>query len=402
VTTDGVDGSVDSPTFPFARRCPFDLPKEYARLRDEEAVPLLPMAVGGQAWIVTRYEDVRFALSDTGLSNDRRHANYPSPIAIPAAMRTNGSMLGMDPPQHTAFRKLVKAEFTLQRVHGMRPRVQRLVDEYLERFTEGGGPKDLVSQFAMPLTLAVIGELLAIPEADLGRLYDATRGMFDYARTPAQRREAIDFLDAYFEEFVAAKYETPGDDMVSRIIARNPGLTLTEVVHLTRLLLNGGHDSTASMISLGVLTLLQHPQHFAALREDPGSAEAVVEELLRYVNVTDLATARVAVSDLVIGSSKITAGDGVYPSTAAANRDPEVFEAPEEFRPERPNNHRHLAFGFGRHLCLGADLARLELRLVYTALARRLPQLRLAVPPEDVQVLDGGFVYRPAALPVTW
>ncbi|MCZ9343361.1 cytochrome P450, partial [Streptomyces sp. TRM76130] len=144
-------------------------------------------------------------------------------------------------------------------------------------------------------------------------------------------------LDAYFEEFVAAKYETPGDDMVSRIIARNPGLTLTEMVHLTRLLLNGGHDSTASMISLGVLTLLQHPRHFAALREDPGSAEAVVEELLRYVNVTDLATARVAVSDLVIGSSKIPAGDGVYPSTAAANRDPEVFEAPEEFRPERPN-----------------------------------------------------------------
>jgi cytochrome P450 len=156
------------------------------------------------------------------------------------------------------------------------------------------------------------------------------------------------------------------------------------------------------MISLGVLTLLQHPQHFAALRDDPESAEAVVEELLRYVNVTDLATARVAVNDLVIGGSKIPAGDGVYPSTAAANRDPEVFEAPEEFRPQRPNNHKHLAFGFGRHLCLGADLARLELRLVYTALARRLPELRLAVPLEDVQVLDGGFVYRPAALPVTW
>ncbi|MEU1513122.1 cytochrome P450 [Streptomyces sp. NPDC005811] len=362
----------------------------------------MPMAAGGHAWIVTRYEDVRTALSDDRLSNDRRHANYPSPIPIPPVMRTNGSMLSMDPPKHTAFRKLVKAECTLQRVHGMEPRVQQLVDEYVDRFADGGGPKDLVLQFSMPLTLAVIGELLAIPGQDLGSLYDATRGMFDYARTPEQRRAAVDFLDTYFEEFVAAKYKTPGDDMVSRIIARNPDLSLTEMVHLTRLLLNGGHDSTASMISLGVLTLTQHPEHFAALREKPDTAEPVVEELLRYVNVTDLATARVAATDLVLGGSTISAGDGVYPSTAAANRDPAAFDSPEEFQPYRTGERKHLAFGFGRHLCLGADLARLELRLVYSALARRFPALRLAVPLEDVPVLDGGFVYRLAALPVTW
>ena len=402
MTIDGVEGSTDSATFPFRRSCPFALPEEYTRLREAGIVPQLPMAAGGTAWIITRYEDVRAALADIRLSNDRRHANYPSPIAIPAAMRTNGSMLGMDPPEHTDFRKLVKAEFTLQRVHRMEPRVRQLVDEHLDRFIDGGGPKDLVSQFAMPLTLAVIGELLAIPESDLEKLYDATRGMFDYARTPEQRRTAIDFLDSYFEGFVAAKFETPGDDMVSRIIARNPDFSLTEMVHLTRLLLNGGHDSTASMISLGVLTLLQHPEHYAALRETPGSAGPVVEELVRYLNVTDLATARVAAQDLVVGGSKISAGDGVYPSTAAANRDPEVFDAPEEFRPQRPGVRKHVAFGFGRHLCLGADLARLELRLVYTALARRLPGLRLAVPLEDVQILDGGFVYRPAALPLTW
>jgi cytochrome P450 len=308
----------------------------------------------------------------------------------------------MDPPEHTAFRKLVKAEFTQQRVQRMEPRVQELVDQHLDRFVGGGSPADLVSQFAMPLTLAVIGELLAIPDADLDRLYDATRGMFDGARTAEERQAAITFLDTYFEEFVAAKYRTPGDDMVSRIIARNQDLTLTETVHLTRLLLNGGHDSTASMISLGVLTLLRYPEHYAALRETPESAEAVVEELLRYVNVTDLATARVAVTDLEIGGSKIPAGDGVYPSTAAANRDPEVFDDPEAFDPHRVGVRKHLAFGFGRHLCLGADLARLELRLVYTALARRLPALRLAISPQDVQVLDGGFVYRLAALPVTW
>lgn len=389
-------------TFPFRRSCPFAVPEEYARLRAEGVVPRLPLAAGGHAWVVTRYEDVRTALSDDRLSNDRTHPGYPSPIAIPAAMRTNGSLLGMDPPEHTVFRKMVKAEFTLQRVNAMRPRVQQLVEEHLDRFVTAGGPGDLVADFAQPLTLAVIGELLAIPPEDLDDLHDATRGMFDAARTPEQRWAAIGFLDRYFEEFVAAKYEKPGDDMVSRIIGRNPQLTLTEAVHLTRLLLNGGHDSTAGMISLGVLTLLRHPEHYRALGEDPSLAEDVVEELLRYLTVTDLATARVAAGDLTIGGSRIAAGDGVYPSTAAANRDPEVFADPEAFVPSRTDERKHVAFGYGRHLCLGAELARLELQVVFAAIARRLPDLRLAVPLEEVEVRDGGFVYRLAALPLAW
>ncbi|MFI8997855.1 cytochrome P450 [Streptomyces sp. NPDC053542] len=392
----------DAAAFPYPRRCPFAVPEEYARLRETGEVPRVPLAAGGSAWIVTRYEDVRSALADSRLSNDRTHPGYPSPIPIPPAMRTNGSLLTMDPPEHTAFRKLVKAEFTLQRVHSMEPQVRKLVDEHLDAFVAAGPPADLVSAFALPLTMAVIGELLAIPSADRASLHEATRGMFDGARTPEERRSAIAFLDQYFDDFVAAKYDDPGDDMVSRIIARNPELTHTEVVHLTRLLLNGGHDSTASMISLGVLTLLQHPEHYETLGADPALAEPVVEELLRYLNVTDLATARVAAADLMIGGSAVRAGDGVYPSTASANRDPDVFPEPDAFDPFRPGNRKHLAFGYGRHLCLGADLARLELRLVFAALAHRLPKLRLAVPVADVDHRDGGFVYRLGSLPLEW
>jgi cytochrome P450 len=396
------DAETSGLAFPFNRGCPFDLPEEYRQLRAEPAIPRLPLKTGGHAWIVTRYENVRAALNESRLRNDRTHPNYPSPLPIPVAMRTNGSLLGMDPPEHTALRKKIKAEFTLQQVHKMRPRVRHLVEEYLDKFVDSGSPSDLVARFAHPLTLAVIGELLAIPSADLPSLYEATRGMFDRARTPEQRRAAIAYLDQYFEDFVAAKYDNPGDDLMSRIIAKNPDLTLTETVHLTRLLLNGGHDSTASMISLGVLTLLRHPPHYKAIGEDESVAEDIVEELLRYINVTDLATARVAAADLKLGGTAIPADDGVYPATASANRDPAVFDDPEKFDPSRPQNRKHLAFGFGRHLCLGADLARLELRLVFTGLARRLPGLRLAVPQDEVRPLDGGFVYRLASLPVAW
>ncbi|MFF1902848.1 cytochrome P450 [Kitasatospora sp. NPDC058218] len=396
------DDQSSARVFPFRRACPFDLPIEYARLREDGEVPRIPLAAGGHAWLVTRYEDVKAALADDRLSNDRTQAGYPSPVPIPPAMRTNGSILGMDAPEHTVYRKMVKAEFTLQRVNSMAPRVQQLIDEHLDRFIAGGGPADLVSGFAKPLTLAVIGELLAIPTEDLDSLHKATQDMFNGARTKEERHAAITFLDTYFENFIAGKFRSPRNDMMSRVISKNPQLTQTEAVHLARLLLNGGHDSTASMISLGLLTLLQHPEQYKALSEDPSLAENVVEELLRYLTVTDLATARVAARELTIGDSTIPVGDGIYPSTASANRDPEMFEDPEAFRPSRPDVRKHVAFGFGRHLCLGADLARLELQHVFATIARRLPDLRLAVPAKDVQVLDGGFVYRLAALPLAW
>lgn len=390
-------------TFPFTRRCPYGLPDEYRKLQAAGAVEQVDIAHGGQAWILTSHEDVKFALQDTSMSLDRTHPNYPSPLPIPPAFRTNASLLGMDPPEHTHFRKIVKAEFTLRRIQSMEPRIAELVDEHIDRFLAQDDRRgDVMEDLAVPLTLAVIGELLSIPSADLPVLHHNTRRMFDRAVTQEERTAAISFLDEYFYDFVASKFTTPGDDMISRIIARDPGRTVTEMIHLTRLLLNGGHDSTASMIGLGVVVLLQHRETFLALPDEPGLVDSTVEELLRLLTVTDLTTPRVALRDVTIGGERIRAGEGVYPSTAAANHDPAVFPEPDRFDPHRPNTDRHLTFGFGRHLCLGADLSRAELRLLFSKLADRAPSLVLAVPDEEIPYMDGGFVYRAAQVPVRW
>ncbi|TCJ89878.1 cytochrome P450 [Nocardia alba] len=390
-------------TFPFARRCPYDIPDEYRRLQQAGAVEQVDVAHGGKAWILTSFEDVRFALHDTSMSMDRTHPNYPSPLPIPPAFRTNASLLGMDPPEHTNYRGMVKAEFTLRRVRAMTPRIEELVDEHIDRFLDRADRTgDVMEDLALPLTLAVIGELLAIPPEDLPTLHHNTRRMFDRAVTQDERVAAITFLEEYFKDFVASKFVAESDDMISRIIARNPGRTVTEMIHLTRLLLNGGHDSTASMIGLGLVVLLGDRDTFLALPTDPRLLDSAVEELLRLLSVTDLATPRVAAEDVTIGGERIRRGDGVYPSTAAANRDPAVFPDPDRFDPRRQDTDRHVAFGFGRHLCLGADLARVELRLVFGKLAERAPALALTVPEGEIPYMDGGFVYRAAKVPVRW
>lgn len=389
--------------FPFTRRCPYELPDEYRKLQAADTIEQVDIAHGGQAWMLTSYEDVKFALQDISMSLDRTHPNYPSPLPIPPAFRTNASLLGMDPPEHTDFRKIVKAEFTLRRVLAMKPRIAEIVDEHIDQFlSQPDRCGEVMEDLAVPLTLAVIGELLAIPAEDLPGLHHNTRRMFDGAVTQEERNAAITYLDGYFHDFVAAKFSTPGDDMMSRIIARDPNRTVTEIIHLTRLLMNGGHDSTASMIGLGVVVLLQHRDTFLALPAEPELVDSTVEELLRLLTVTDLTTPRVAASDVTIKGEHIRRGEGVYPSTAAANHDPNMFPNPHEFDPRRPNTDRHLTFGFGRHLCLGADLSRVELQLVFSKLAAKAPTLALAIPDNEIPYMDGGFVYRAKRIPVRW
>jgi cytochrome P450 len=226
--------------------------------------------------------------------------------------------------------------------------------------------------------------------------------MFGGGATVDERKTSVNELDAYFRELVSAKYDEPGDDLVSKLTEAfpRPG-EFDELVHLTRLLFNGGHESTASMIALGTLALLRHPDQLALLRKDPDLAPAAVEELLRYLSVTDLTTARVARTNLEISGTSIRAGEGVFPLTAAANRDPEAFDRPDELDITR-GTRKHLAFGHGRHLCLGSELARLELEVVFRTLYQKLPDLALAVPFEELAYKDGGLVYGVEKLPVTW
>jgi cytochrome P450 len=389
-------------TFPYARRCPFSQPEEYDEFRREGGPVRVPTRPGAETWLATRYEQVKAMLSDDRLSNERTRPGYPTPIPIPREFMTGGSLLSMDAPRHTEYRKLVAAEFTYHKAQELRPAIQRYVDDSIDAMVEHGPPVDLHAALGLRVTMSVITGMLGIGLEDLEFMRARTKVMFGGASTIEERRAAVNELNSYFRDIARRKHADPRDDMISRLVARFPEpKDFDELANLIRLLLNGGHDSTASMVSLGVLTLLRHPKQLELLRNDPTLAPQAVEELLRLLTVTDLSTARVARDGLTVGGVEIGTGEGVYPSTAAANRDPSVFERPDEFDITR-GSRRHLAFGHGRHLCLGADVARAELELCYTTLFRRLPGLRLAVPFEDLRYREGGLVYGVQELPVTW
>lgn len=388
--------------FPWRRPGPFAPPDRHGECRAEPGLTRVPRSAGEPTWVVTRYAEVREALNDERLGNDRGHPGFPAPFPIPEDFTLNSSLLGMDPPRHTDYRKRVAKDFTVRRVKLLRPRVEEIVGRQTSALLEAGPPGDLLAGLALPVTISVIMELLGIPPKDKDFLHVRTRTMFGGTATAAQRKEAVNQLDAYFRALVAAKYDAPGDDLVSKLTDAFPREDdFDELVHLTRLLFNGGHESTASMIALGTLALLCHPEQLDLLRGDPDLAPAAVEELLRYLSVTDLTTARVARTGLTISGTEVREGEGVFPLTAAANRDPEAFERPDELDITR-GSRRHLAFGHGRHLCLGSELARLELEVVFRTLYRRLPELRLAVPFEELSFKDGGLVYGVETLPVTW
>ena len=391
------------PSFPYSRQCPYSIPSEYNEFRQLDQIPEAPLPHGGTVHVLTRYKDVKTALSSEEFSNKRTHPNYPSPIPIPDAFRTNGSMLGLDPPEHAKVRGMIRGEFTARRVAERTGTVREAVAFHIDRLlATPSRSADLVQDFSIPLTLNIIGDLLAIPACDLPKLRKATRTMFDAESLPEDRSDAINFLDDYFEDFVQRRIKVPHDDLMGRVITANSDYPSTELVHMTRLILNGGHDSTASMLTLGTLILLNEPDLYRQLSVDPALTASTVEELLRFLCVTDLTTPRVALREVSLRNHSIPRDSGVHPSTAAANRDPEVFPNPDVFDPRRTNVSRHLTFGYGRHLCLGSEIARMEMREVFSSLSRRIPQLQLAVPRERLRYLDGGLVFKVAELPVKW
>jgi cytochrome P450 len=206
-------------------------------------------------------------------------------------------------------------------------------------------------------------------------------------------------LRSYLDDLIARKEKEPGDDLLSRQLAKTD--SRDDVVSLAFLLLIGGHETTANMISLGTLAFLEHPEFLAAIREDPAKTPNAVEELLRYFTIAEFANLRVAAEDVEFGGVLIRAGDGVIGLSNTGNRDPEVFENPDELNIERGARH-HLTFGYGSHQCLGQSLARLELEIVFNTLFRRVPELRLAVPADELPFKDDASIYGVYELPVTW
>ncbi|MFF1745669.1 cytochrome P450 [Streptomyces mirabilis] len=401
--------SAGIPEYPMARAsgCPFDPPPALRALQTEGRISRVRLWDGSTPWLVTRYDDERALLSDPRISSDNTRSGYPHLSAGALERRKRApTFINMDDPDHARLRRMVTARFAIKRVEALRPAIQAIVDELIDAMLTAPKPVDLVEEFALPVPSRVICGLLGVPYADHDFFQSNSRILVKRGTSPKAAGEAIDKLVRYLESLVAEKLAHPGDDLLSKLAVEQVAtgeISTRDAAAMGTLLLTAGHETTANMIALGTLALLQHPDQLAALREsdDPGLIAGAVEELLRYLSIVHTGRRRVALADIDFGDVVIRAGDGVILANDAANRDTSVFPDPDRLDIDRGARH-HLAFGFGVHQCLGQPLARVELQVVYATLYRRIPTLRLAVDLDQVPFKCDGLVYGVYKLPVTW
>ncbi|EPY92835.1 hypothetical protein K530_51230 [Streptomyces noursei CCRC 11814] len=354
----------------------------YARLRTLGPVLKVVLPDGSHAWLVTREEHVRAAFTDPRLSvNKARSRNGYQGFSLPPALDAN--LLNIDPDDHLRLRRLVSRGFTPRHVERLRDRVGTAAAHYADRLAERlaeHGTADLLAEFANPLPLVVIGHLLDVPEAD-GRAFSRWVAAMHAPARPGDTAEAIEHIHRYLLELIRARRAAPGDDLLSSLIAARDAddrLSEDELVSLAFLLLMAGTENVQHLISGGVLTLLRHPEHLAALRSRPELMPDAVEELLRHAHPNQMAIRRFPTTSVEIAGVRIPAGDTVLLGLASAHRDPDRYPEPELFDIHRADKS-HLALGHGLHYCLGASLARMEIGVALGTLLDRFPGLRLAV-----------------------
>ncbi|RVX47684.1 cytochrome P450 [Nonomuraea polychroma] len=406
--TKSIAGELADLELPVERGCPFAPPAEYERLREQAPISRIRLTSGGKAWWVSGHEEGRAILADPRFSSDKRKDGFPLFTLDAATLQQLRSqpplMLGMDGAEHSAARRPVIGEFTVKRLAALRPRIQDIVDHFIDDMLAADQrPVDLVQALSLPVPSLVICELLGVPYP-AHDFFQSRTTMLVRRTSLEDRRRAFAELRAYIDDLVTRKESEPGDDLFGRQIARQRqegALDRAGLVSLAFLLLTAGHETTANMISLGVVGLLSHPEQLALVKADSGRTPMAVEELLRFFSIADGVTARVATEDVEIGGVIIKAGEGVIVSGLSANWDPAVFKDPAELDVERGARH-HLAFGFGPHQCLGQNLARMELQIVFDTLFRRIPTLRLAAPVEDLPFKTDAVIYGVHELPVTW
>ncbi|RZT85543.1 pentalenic acid synthase [Pseudonocardia sediminis] len=395
----------DAPAFPNDRTCPYQLPDGYRSLRDEEG-PIRPVTLfdGRPAWVVTGHEAARALLADPRLSADRTADEFPATSARAEAFRRQPrSFISMDPPEHGPKRRMMISEFTVKRTKAMRADVERIVHGFVDDLLAAGPPADLVTGLALPVPSMVICELLGVPYADHEFFQDASTRLVQ-STDAAGSMAARDDLARYLDGLVTTLQAEPGTGLLDTLISERLAtgeIDRAELVASAILLLVAGHETTASMTTLSVITLLEHPDQLAALRADPSLIPGAVDELLRYLAIADVAGGRVAVDDIEVDGQVIRAGDGVIVSNSIANRDGSVFPDPDTFDVRRKARH-HVAFGYGVHQCLGQNLARLELEVVLAAVIERIPTLRLDVPVADLELRPATTIQGVNRLPVSW
>ncbi len=391
--------------FPPPRGCPYDAPDGHLARREAGPLTKVTLKTGQQAWVATRHADVRGLLTDPSFSANRADPNFP--LLVGRRLQRDDvprSLISMDPPEHGPARRAVVGEFTVRRLAALRPRIQQIVDDHIDAMLAAPRPADLVTALALPVPSLVICELLGVPYADHDFFQTSTKTMLNRKSPKADVVAASDALRSYMDDLVTAKEADPGDDLIGRQIRqqRTAGTEDHEALtSLAVLLLIAGHETTANMISLGTVALLQRPDQLAELRRDASRTPDAVEELLRHLTIVEWVTSRVAVADTELGGVAVRAGEGVVTANLVANHDPAVFADPGDVDLGR-GARNHIAFGYGAHQCLGQNLARLELQIVFDTLFARVPTLRVAVPIEELPVKDEATIYGLHELPVTW
>ncbi|MGI8336284.1 cytochrome P450 family protein [Actinomadura scrupuli] len=380
----------------------------YRELREQGPVRHVCLANGLEAWLITRYDDVLAAFSDPRLSSDIGDAEDPTLLEqLPSSERGSlrRSMLRVNPPDHTRLRRLVSKVFTARRVAELRPRIQEVTDQLLDAIAPAGRA-DLIEEFALPLPVTVISELLGVPAGDRHGFQEWTNTMLAQrsgAPDQARMEQAWEQMRAYLEGLLATKRARPGDDLLSALTMAHDEehrLDEDELIAMAFLLLVAGYITTVNLIGSGIAALLAHPDQLKLLRDDPRLLPSAIEEFLRYDGPVSPGIARFPTEDIEIGGVTIPRGATVLVGTAVADRDPAQFPSPDRLDVARADN-AHLAFGHGLHYCLGAPLARLEGQIAIGTVLNRLPNLALAVPfdelPWQVATLRG-----PKHLPVTF
>jgi cytochrome P450 len=404
------DGNLEL-TDPELARCPYPT---YARLRSDAPVCPIALPDGRQGWFVTRYADVSRILKDHRRFSNRwmlGEAELPdvSPAALTVMSLFVEMMVFVDPPRHTRLRDFVRKAFVPRLTDSLRPYIEGLANGLLDAVQEradasGERTLDLVADYAEPLPIAVILELLGIPPADREQMVRwGNAAAFDGSPAHAERiaPDVADYL-GYCERLLARKREAPQDDLLSRLVEPEAGiepLTDAELASMIFLLIFAGHETTTNAIGQGVIALLEQPARLAALKADPSLIKSAVEELLRYDAPVPVPSARLALEDLEIEGVAIARGDVVLPVLGGANRDEARFSGADELDLARTDN-RHLTFGAGIHTCVGAPLGRAELQIAIGTLLRRMPDLALAVEPEQLQWRPGGARRGVTALPL--
>jgi cytochrome P450 len=397
--------STDLPVFPGEReaRCPFNPPADYAQWREEEGLRQVGWN-GHPVWAVSRYEDIKTALAHPAISAEvlgvlqgrGAHEGPNAPEMFPR----------MDDPEHARLRRMLTKDFTVKRVNAMRPDIEAMANEFIDKMIAKGQPADLVPDYALPIPSLVISLLLGVPYAEHEFFQRVTFTAMSRTASPEEKEKASREFFGYMMELVARKEREPGDDLMSRIVREHvaTGELRRETAAMNGvILLNAGHETTGNMIALGTAALLENPDQAAVLREtdDPNVIANAVEELLRYLTIVHSLIARIATQDVEIGGTLVKAGEGLIMSLPAGNWDPTFTAEPEALDLNRPARG-HLAFGYGVHQCLGQTLARAELQIALPTLLRRLPELRLAVPIEEIRFRNDMSIYGVHSLPVNW